>query len=300
MKPKLYLINGPLGAGKTTLLRELLQQPEFSGARVIENEFASTSIDTEQLHDHTAEIQTIAGVCVCCSTGDELLDALRSFATTSEPVIIEATGVANSLKLLEKLVLGDVFEHYELAHGIFVLDASEAVEHTKTTLETYENELRAADTVLVSKTDLVPAADWEMLRDLIGALGADVVEPVHDGVCDSELFSVPSGMLAFYADFEGEIALHDGNVNYTVIDLREKTVEPSILQGMWPVLCERFGLRRMKGDIVDAEGACWHVEATPAQCRVEPGSAATPQLVCIGERAHEVSVAVFEEELSRV
>lgn len=289
MKPKLYLINGPLGAGKTTLLRELLRLPEFSSARVIENEFASTSIDTQQLHDHTSEIQTIAGVCVCCSTGDELLEALRSLATSNEPVIIEATGVANSLKLLEKLVLGDVFEIYDLAHGIFVLDASEAVEHTKVTLGMYESELRAADTVLVSKTDLVPTDEWEMLRDLIGAVGADVVEPVYDGVCDSELFSVPSAMLDFYADFEGDIALHDGDVNYTIISLEATPVEPMALQKAWPVLCEQFGLRRMKGDIVDLHGMRWHVEATPSQCRVEPGDAEALQLVCIGERAREIT-----------
>ena len=101
MKPKLYLINGPLGAGKTTLLRELLKQPQFQSARVIENEFASTSVDTDQLHDHQAEVKTIAGLCICCSTGDELIEALLSLADSPEPVIIEATGVANSLMLIE-------------------------------------------------------------------------------------------------------------------------------------------------------------------------------------------------------
>lgn len=300
MKPKLYLINGPLGAGKTTLLRELLQLSEFSGARVIENEFASTSIDTQRLHDHTTEIQTIAGVCVCCSTGDELLEALRSFSASGEPVIIEATGVANSLKLLEKLVLGDVFDMYELAHGIFVLDASEAVEHTKVTLDVYGNELQAADTVLVSKTDLVPNDEWEMLRDLIGAAGADVVEPVYEGVCDGGLFSTPSTMLDFYADFEGDIALHDGDVNYTVIDLGTVSIESAALQEAWPTLRDQFGLRRMKGDIVDANGERWHVEATPAQCRAEPGAAEALQLVCIGERAREITKDVLLQELSHV
>ena len=39
-KIALYLVNGALGAGKTTLVDFLVQQPEFTGARVIENEFA--------------------------------------------------------------------------------------------------------------------------------------------------------------------------------------------------------------------------------------------------------------------
>ena len=44
-KIALYLVNGALGAGKTTLVDFLVQQPEFAGARVIENEFASESIN---------------------------------------------------------------------------------------------------------------------------------------------------------------------------------------------------------------------------------------------------------------
>jgi G3E family GTPase len=204
------------------------------------------------------------------------------------------------LKLLEKLVLGDVFDMYELAHGIFVLDASEVVEHTKVTLDAYENELRAADTVLVSKTDLVPNNEWEILRDLIGMAGADVVEPVYEGVCDGGLFSAPSTMLDFYADFEGEIALHDGDVNYTVIGLGAMTIEPAALQEAWPTFRDQFGLRRMKGDIVDTNGERWHVEATPSQCRVEPGAAEALQLVCIGERAREITEDVLLEELSHV
>ena len=159
MKPKLYLINGPLGAGKTTLLRELLKQPQFQSARVIENEFASTSVDTDQLHDHQAEVKTIAGLCICCSTGDELIEALLSLADSPEPVIIEATGVANSLMLIEKLIVGNILDKYELAHGIFVLDAVEAVAHPDS-LEVYHDELQAADTLLVSKTDLLAPEDY--------------------------------------------------------------------------------------------------------------------------------------------
>ena len=45
-KIALYLVNGALGAGKTTLVDFLVQQPEFAGARVIENEYASESIDS--------------------------------------------------------------------------------------------------------------------------------------------------------------------------------------------------------------------------------------------------------------
>ena len=151
MKPDLYLINGPLGAGKTTLLKYLLSTPKFAAARVVENEFSSQSVDTEQLAHHHGEVKTIAGLCICCSTGSELTDALEELATTSnEPVIIEATGVANSLLLVEKLAAAGLLERYNLRQGLFVLDAAEVAMRPEL-IEEYHEELAAADVVLLQK-----------------------------------------------------------------------------------------------------------------------------------------------------
>lgn len=298
MKPKLYLINGPLGAGKTTLLRELLKLPEFQNARVIENEFASTSIDTQQLHDHQAEVKTIAGVCICCSTGDELVEALRALAGSSEPVIIEATGVANSLMLLEKLIIGDVLDSYELAHGIFVLDAVEAVSDTRSILESYANEITAADTLLISKSDLVDPLEFTTLQELIGTLRSGATAPVYEGVCDTELFNEPTQMLAFYESHNGDINAHDSDMNYATL-YPASPISSDVMKRNWPQLSSMYGLRRMKGDFVDSDGVWWHVEATPAQCRVNVTDAEFAQVVCIGEKATGLTSALFVEEVAR-
>lgn len=284
MKPDLYLINGPLGAGKTTLLRQLLQNDQFKQARIIENEFASTSIDTQQLHDHHAEVQTIAGVCICCSTGDELIEALNSLAHSAESVIIEATGVANSLKLIEKLVIGNVFERYRLAHGIFVLDATEATDED---LQRYQNELRAADTVLVSKTDLVSAQQLAVLKDKINDTTGSAIQVVREGHFDMELLKQPSQMLAAYLDVEDEITNHDTDTNYSVISTHDSVIAPEVIRTQWLALRDGYGLRRMKGDIIDQASQRWHIEATPAQCRIEQSTATDEQaqLVCIGKNA---------------
>ena len=60
-KIALYLVNGALGAGKTTLVDFLVQQPEFTDVRVIENEFASESIDSCTLAQRVDEVAIIAG-----------------------------------------------------------------------------------------------------------------------------------------------------------------------------------------------------------------------------------------------
>ena len=142
-KIPLYLVNGALGAGKTTLLQYLLKQPAFAGARVIENEFAAESVDSALLSRQVEEVATIAGSCICCNIGDELADLLHEFAEKSNlPVIIESTGVANTLKVIEQLVVADIFEVYDLCQSLYVLDA----------LETQYNELNA--TMLREAQDL--------------------------------------------------------------------------------------------------------------------------------------------------
>jgi G3E family GTPase len=292
MKPALYLINGPLGAGKTTFLKQLLRTSGFTNARIIENEFASTSIDSQQLHDHTAEVQTIAGVCICCGSGEELVEALTALAESSEPVVIEATGVANSLKLIEKMAVADIFSRYTLAHGIFVLDG---VESTPEALDTYSDELRAADTVLISKTDLMSDSQRRTLHQQLQKHGITRNHTVDNGVCDFSLLEKPSEMLDYFADFEGVIAAHDTDINYVVLTLDDWQVEPKALQDVWTKLRDTYGLRRMKGDIASPDGNYWHIEATPSQCRVTQGREIPVKLVCIGANARLLSVDRLKE-----
>ncbi|HEU5187424.1 MAG TPA: GTP-binding protein [Candidatus Saccharimonadales bacterium] len=294
MKPLLYLINGPLGAGKTTFLKELIKQPGFKNARIIENEFASTSIDTLTLHDHTAEVRTIAGACICCGSSKELVEALQSLKDGSEPVVIEATGVANSLTLIEKMAAANIFDDYTLAHGVFVLDAAES---TDAVLRAYADELRGADTVLVSKSDLITPAMFARVRRRLRAMGVSNIHKAINGVCDVRLFTQPSAMLAYFADFEGDIAPHD-QLNYAVMQLGNWKIDPQKIHHAWPALQQTFNLRRLKGYGVAPDGTHWHIEATPSQCRIGKSVAVTPQLVWIGGNARQLTVDALKEACS--
>lgn len=294
MKPTLYLINGPLGAGKTTFLRQLLKQPEFLDARIIENEFASTSVDTEQLHDHQAEVQTIAGVCICCSTGDELTDALKLLATSTEPVVIEATGVANSLKLIEKIVVADMLDYYDIKHAVFILDAVEASGNLKATIATYRHELQAADTVLISKTDLLSQPQIDSLMEALGTLKVTQVGLVYDGVFDTALLRGESHILEYFAQLDEQIDNHDSGASYTIIDMTNAPVDVPQLDRAWTTLRGAYGLRRLKGNFQDSEGERWHVEATPGQFRVTEYTSGALQLVLIGSNATAVNLGVFQ------
>ena len=67
-KVPLYLVNGSLGAGKTSVLEFLLQQSDYKGSRVIENEYANENIDGYRLEGLAEMVTTLAGDCVCCSS----------------------------------------------------------------------------------------------------------------------------------------------------------------------------------------------------------------------------------------
>lgn len=288
-KPRLYLINGPLGAGKTTVLKELLKLPPLRAARIIENEFASTSVDTEQLHDHRAEVRTIAGVCICCSTGDELTDALTHLSTDPAPVIIEATGVANSLQLIEKLVLSDMLEKYDIAHALFVLDGAEAMTDIDKAIERYATEMRVADTVLVSKTDLLSETSIDILSANLDSLGLVNVQFTYEGAFDYRQIERPSQIVSLFGQLDGGVNHYDDALSYTVIDVDTLRFDMRLIDDFWRQLCATFVLKRLKGDVVDGDENRWHIEATPSQIRVTKSTAPSSRLVLIGQKARLVT-----------
>ncbi len=290
MKPALYLINGPLGAGKTTLLKYLLSTPEFADARVVENEFASQSVDTAQFHAHQAEVKTIAGVCICCSTGRELTTALEELAEAStKPVIIEATGVANSLVLVEKLAAANLLEYYDLRHAIFVLDAAETLNRPEL-LDLYREELAAADTVLLSKTDLLDPEDALDLMQRLSSRRSGRIENIFHGEIDPSIIQQSSGIVRYYLDHESATREHEREPSYTIIPTGSDDVAPDMLHTVWPKLVAAYGAERMKGAIT-SKGDTWHVEATPSQCLITKSTdpEETLSLVFIGAEAHRIT-----------
>ena len=299
MKLALYLINGPLGAGKTTLLKYLLSTAQFADARVVENEYASQSVDTQQLALHSAEVKTIADVCICCSTGRELTVALEELAEqSSAPVIIEATGVANSLVLVEKLAAAQLLDYYELRHAVFVLDAAEAQARPEL-LAMYRDELAAADTVALSKTDLLEPEDvLALVRQLDEVRDGRIENMVH-GQLDIAVFEQPSAIIEYYLNHESAARDHEHEPSYTIIPTRSGDISPELLRSCWPQFVAKYGVERMKGALV-YEDSVWHVEATPSQCIIEKSNDPdeTLSLVLIGAEARQITEAVFAQEVA--
>ena len=295
-KIALYLVNGALGAGKTTLVDFLVQQPEFTGARVIENEFASESIDSCTLAQRVDEVATITGECICCSSGEELIDILHDFAISGRaPVIIESTGVANTLRVVEKLLAGDIFEQYDLKQSLYVVDGAEA--KADGLAEALMTEAKAADLVLVSKLDLLAENDRQQLIETLLQQGLTNVVNMDHGKFDLDQLGGESHILDYLLLHEPAENAAENALNYSVVDLAELTISAEKIEKIWASLRDKYALRRMKGAIADG-GEIFHIEATPQQMRVTRGAIdESLKLVVIGERAREITRAVITEEL---
>ena len=295
-KIALYLVNGALGAGKTTLVDFLVQQPEFTGVRVIENEFASESIDSCTLAQRVDEVATIAGECICCSSGEELIDILHNFAISGKaPVIIESTGVANTLRVVEKLLAGDIFEQYDLKQSLYVVDGAEARVDGLT--EALLAEARAADMVLISKLDLLAENDRRQLIETLLQQGLTKVVVMDRGKFDLMQLGGQSQILDYLLLHEPAENAAEDVLNYSVIDVAELAIGAEKIEKIWTNLRSEYALRRMKGAVAGGN-EIYHIEATPQQVRVTRGAAdETLKLVIIGERAREITRAVIMEEL---
>ena len=295
-KIALYLVNGALGAGKTTLVDFLVQQPEFTGARVIENEFASESIDSCALAQRVDEVATIAGECICCSSGEELVDILHNFAISGRtPVIIESTGVANTLRVVEKLLAGDIFEQYDLKQSLYVVDGAEA--RADGLAKTLLAEARAADMVLISKLDLLAENDRQQLIETLLQQGVTDVVNMDHGKFDLAQLGRQSHILDYLLLHEPAENAAENALNYSVVDVAELAISAEKIERVWTSLRDKYALRRMKGAVADGDEIL-HIEATPQQIRVTRGAAdESLKLVVIGERAREITRAVIMKEL---
>lgn len=294
-KLPLYLVNGSLGAGKTSVLEFLLQQSRFKSSRVIENEFANENIDGARLEKFAAAVTALAGDCVCCSTSTALTKLLYDFSRDSgAPVFIEATGVARTMNLVERLVNSRVLDRYELAHSFYVIDAHEILYGIESA---HEVELAAADTILVTKEDLLTEVEYVKYRRRRDALPYARLVSAPFGEFEFADLPEPSGLLDFFDRYDGELAMPD-NPTYSVIDTSTLRTSGAACQMLWPELAAAYGLRRLKGVFIDHDSNRRHIEATPTQCSLSSASTNEPlKIVLIGERAEEVTQDIFASQL---
>jgi cobalamin biosynthesis protein CobW len=227
------IVTGFLGAGKTTLIRHLLQNPGGRRIALIVNEFGDVGFDGQVLADcgseacRADEIIELSNGCICCTVAEDFLPAMEAILERDQPpdhIVIETSGLALPQPLVKAFAWPTVKNRVTVDGVVTVVDATAvaegrvasdeaklaeqrakdlSLEHDDPIEELFEDQLRCADLILISKTDLVdeaglarvdkaiaedrrPAA--RTLRIANGVLPADILlgqSAAAEGDCDN-------------------------------------------------------------------------------------------------------------------
>ena len=189
----LTILGGYLGAGKTTLLNRMLSRGSGRRLGVIVNDFGAINIDANLIESRDDEIVALANGCVCCSISGgfaEALTALSRREPAPEQVIIEASGVADPVKVARYASL----PAYRL-DGIVVLVDAETIRtraEDKYVGPSVLRQLFGADLIVLNKVDLVSKQECTALRAWLHprAPNARVLEASHGDAPMEALFGL--------------------------------------------------------------------------------------------------------------
>lgn len=165
----LTVIGGFLGAGKTTLLNRLLRESRGRRFAVLVNDFGELNIDAELVASNTGDTIALTNGCVCCSIGDDLSSALINVLASSTPfdaVVIEASGVSDPWRIAQ---VGLAAPELSLEGVIVLVDACAVLHQARDPLlaDSLERQLKAADLIVLNKTDLVDEHERLRVREWI-------------------------------------------------------------------------------------------------------------------------------------
>jgi len=152
-RPPLIILSGFLGAGKTSFLQHFIeyQTQRSRFVAVIQNELGEVGLDGKLL-DYT--VTEIDEGCVCCSLVGNLKRAVYGILSCFQPdyIILETTGAANPLNLLDEIVELEAQVRYDCT--VTVVDALN-LDSTLSQFTVAADQIRAADVLLLNKCDLV-------------------------------------------------------------------------------------------------------------------------------------------------
>lgn len=199
------VVTGFLGSGKTTLLSQVLKQAAGKRIAVIVNEFGELDVDAELLRscsldcdesaadvsDAEQGIYELANGCICCTVEEEFLPVMQQLVARREKIdhiLIETSGLALPKPLVQAFNWPEIKQYCTVDAVITVLDgpavadgryasdadkvqqqrlADPSLDHDPSLQELLDDQLSAADMVLVSKNDLLSAMQRQQVQEMI-------------------------------------------------------------------------------------------------------------------------------------
>jgi cobalamin biosynthesis protein CobW len=285
MKIPTTVITGFLGSGKTTLVRHILANAGNRKLALIVNEFGDVGVDGDILkscgNDNCTEddIIELANGCICCTVADDFVPTMQKLlARKDRPdhIIIETSGLALPQPLVRAFnwpeikaqvtvdAVITVVDAKALAEGRFADDeealaaqraADDNLEHENPIEELFEDQLNAADLVIVNKQDLLSDAEkkavtaqlsaqirsaTKLVHSTQSAVGVDVLLG-HGASAEDDLQNRQS-----HHEMEGETQ-HDHDDFITFIVELPNADDKTMLLNRISTTVEKFDILRLKG-----------------------------------------------------
>jgi G3E family GTPase len=154
-RPQLIVLTGFLGSGKTCFLQHFIEyQVQLNRfVAVIQNEIGETGLDGKLL-DHDFAVTEIDEGCVCCTLIGNLKMAIHQILASFQPdyIVLETTGLANPYNLLDEI--SEVNESVRFDCITTLVDGLN-IEQALNTYDVARDQIKAADILLLNKTDLL-------------------------------------------------------------------------------------------------------------------------------------------------
>jgi len=221
------VVTGFLGSGKTTLLSNILKQSGNKRIAVIVNEFGELDIDADLLRscpldcddegaaavDSGNGIYELANGCICCTVEEEFLPVMKELVARRDDIdhiLIETSGLALPKPLVQAFNWPEIKQYCTVDSVITVIDgpavaagrfandtdkvqaqrlADENLDHDPSLQELLDDQLSAADLIVVSKNDLIAPSQRQDVQAVIKAKVPNAVKTIYiqDGEVDLDI-----------------------------------------------------------------------------------------------------------------
>lgn len=168
---KVNIISGFLGAGKTTLIKKLLSGA-MAGEKVIllENEYGEVGVDGGFMKDAGITVTELNSGCICCTLAGDFQKAIDELIDNYHPdrLLVEPTGVGKLSDI--RRAVEEAKEHHpdlEISGCATVVDAGRSRIYMKNFGEFFIDQIKNAETVIFSRTQLLSADRVEKSRALV-------------------------------------------------------------------------------------------------------------------------------------